>query len=129
VLVNPADATNTETTLQGVHEAAHAMGLQIQVHNASTGREIDTAFAALARAELRVHQRADRYLTIGKLKTNTSRPAAANAHERGACHVAEGDISESLGRVQIRLRIIAAWNLGPFRLLGYVAEGSDAADF
>jgi putative ABC transport system substrate-binding protein len=49
VLVNPADAKNTETTLQGVHEAAHAMGLQIQVHNASTGREIDTAFAALAR--------------------------------------------------------------------------------
>jgi putative ABC transport system substrate-binding protein len=49
VLVNPTDATNTETTLQGVHEAAHAMGLQIQVFNASTSREIDTAFAALAR--------------------------------------------------------------------------------
>jgi putative ABC transport system substrate-binding protein len=49
VLVNPADASNTETTLQGVHEAAHAIGLQIQVHNASTNREIDTAFAALAR--------------------------------------------------------------------------------
>ena len=49
VLVNPADASNTETTLQGVHEAAHAIGLQIQVHNASTSREIDTAFVALAR--------------------------------------------------------------------------------
>jgi putative tryptophan/tyrosine transport system substrate-binding protein len=49
VLVNPADATNTETTLQGVHEAAPAIGLQVQVHSASTSREIDTAFAALAR--------------------------------------------------------------------------------
>jgi putative ABC transport system substrate-binding protein len=49
VLVNPADATNTETTLQGVHEAARAIGLQVQVHNASTSREIDTAFAAFAR--------------------------------------------------------------------------------
>ena len=49
MLVNPADATNTETTLQGVHEAAQAIGLQIQVHNASTSREIDEAFATLAR--------------------------------------------------------------------------------
>jgi putative ABC transport system substrate-binding protein len=48
-LVNPADAMNTETNLQGVHKAARAIGLQVQVHNASTSREIDAAFAALAR--------------------------------------------------------------------------------
>jgi putative tryptophan/tyrosine transport system substrate-binding protein len=29
VLVNPADVTNTETTLRGAHEAARAIGLQI----------------------------------------------------------------------------------------------------
>jgi putative ABC transport system substrate-binding protein len=45
VLVNPADATNTETTLRAVQEAARAIGLQIDVLNASTSREIDTAFA------------------------------------------------------------------------------------
>jgi putative ABC transport system substrate-binding protein len=49
VLVNPADATNTATTLQGVQEAARAIGLQIHVLNASTNQEIDAAFATLER--------------------------------------------------------------------------------
>jgi putative tryptophan/tyrosine transport system substrate-binding protein len=49
VLVNPANATSTETTLRDVEPAARAMGLQIQVLNASTSREIDAAFATFAR--------------------------------------------------------------------------------
>ena len=49
VLVNPANATSAETTLRDVQEAARAIGLQIQVLNASTSREIDAAFATLAR--------------------------------------------------------------------------------
>jgi ABC-type uncharacterized transport system substrate-binding protein len=49
VLVNPAHATNTETTLRDVEPAAHAMGLQIQVPNASTSREIDAAFTTIVR--------------------------------------------------------------------------------
>jgi putative tryptophan/tyrosine transport system substrate-binding protein len=49
VLVNPANATTTETTLRDVAAPARAMGLQIQVLNASTSREINTAFATLAR--------------------------------------------------------------------------------
>jgi putative ABC transport system substrate-binding protein len=49
VLVNPADATNTEATLRDVQQAARAIGLQIQILNASTSREIDAAFATLAR--------------------------------------------------------------------------------
>jgi putative tryptophan/tyrosine transport system substrate-binding protein len=48
VLVNPADATNTETTLRGVQDAARAIGLQILVLKASTAREIDVAFASVA---------------------------------------------------------------------------------
>ena len=48
VLVNPTSST-TETTLRDVEPAARAMGLQIQVLHASTGREIDAAFATLAR--------------------------------------------------------------------------------
>jgi putative ABC transport system substrate-binding protein len=43
VLVNPVNAANTETTLREVKAAARAMGLQIQVLNASTTREIDTS--------------------------------------------------------------------------------------
>jgi putative tryptophan/tyrosine transport system substrate-binding protein len=47
VLVNPANATSTESTLKDVLTAARAIGLQIQVLNASTGSEINAAFAAL----------------------------------------------------------------------------------
>jgi putative tryptophan/tyrosine transport system substrate-binding protein len=49
VLVNPANASNTETTLREVKEAAPTMGLQIQILNAGTIGEIDAAFATLAR--------------------------------------------------------------------------------
>jgi ABC-type uncharacterized transport system substrate-binding protein len=44
VLVNPANAANTETTLRDVEPAARAIGLQIHVFNASTSREIDAVF-------------------------------------------------------------------------------------
>jgi putative tryptophan/tyrosine transport system substrate-binding protein len=47
VLVNPVHNPNTESTLRGVEPAARALGLQIQVLNASTIREIDAAFATL----------------------------------------------------------------------------------
>ena len=49
VLVNPANAASAETTLRDVESAARAMGLQIQVLNASTSREINAAFATFVR--------------------------------------------------------------------------------
>jgi putative ABC transport system substrate-binding protein len=49
VLVNPADAANTEPTLREVDAAARPAGLQIQVVRASSSREIEAAFAAIAR--------------------------------------------------------------------------------
>src|SRR5262245_35519098 len=49
VLVNPANATIAETTLRDIPEAARALGLQIQIVNASTNREIEAAFATLVR--------------------------------------------------------------------------------
>jgi putative ABC transport system substrate-binding protein len=48
LLVNPTGPT-AETTLRDVEPAARAMGLQIQVLNASTSHEIDSAFAILGR--------------------------------------------------------------------------------
>jgi putative tryptophan/tyrosine transport system substrate-binding protein len=53
VLINPANAANTEATLQEVREAVPSMGLQIQIFNAGTIAEIDAAFASLA------HERPD----------------------------------------------------------------------
>jgi putative ABC transport system substrate-binding protein len=52
VLVNPANAPTAEATLRDLPEAARAIGLQIQVLNASTSREIEAAFATLARDQV-----------------------------------------------------------------------------
>ena len=53
VLVDPTNALGTDATLRNVGAAARTMGLQIQVLNASTGLELDAAFATL------VSERAD----------------------------------------------------------------------
>src|SRR5262249_3275181 len=49
VLINPANAPIAEVMLRDTPAAARAIGLQIQVLNASTSREIDAAFATIAR--------------------------------------------------------------------------------
>jgi putative ABC transport system substrate-binding protein len=49
VLVNPANASSTKSTLLAVQEAAPSIGLQIQIVNASTIGEIDAAFASFER--------------------------------------------------------------------------------
>ena len=49
VLVNPANTANAQITLREVEAASRAMGLQLQIFNASTSREIDAAFAAFGR--------------------------------------------------------------------------------
>jgi putative tryptophan/tyrosine transport system substrate-binding protein len=49
VLVNPGNTGNTQTTLREVEAAGPALGFQMQIVNAGTSREIDTAFAVFAR--------------------------------------------------------------------------------
>jgi ABC-type uncharacterized transport system substrate-binding protein len=51
VLVNPINVSNTETTLKDIEPAARAIGIQLQIFNAGTAREINDAFAALARTQ------------------------------------------------------------------------------
>ena len=46
--VNPASTNTFEATLRDIEPAGRAMGLQIKLLRASTSREIDAAFAALA---------------------------------------------------------------------------------
>jgi ABC-type uncharacterized transport system substrate-binding protein len=46
-LVDPANARTTESTLKELEAAVRAMGMQMEVINASTSREIDAAFATL----------------------------------------------------------------------------------
>jgi len=49
VLLNPANASSTESQTRIVQEAATTVGLQIQILNAKTIGEIDAAFATLER--------------------------------------------------------------------------------
>ena len=49
VLVNPANASSAEATRRDIPEAARAIGLQTQVLNASTSREIEAAFVTIVR--------------------------------------------------------------------------------
>jgi putative tryptophan/tyrosine transport system substrate-binding protein len=49
VLVSPSNAVTAESTVRDTAAGARAMGLQVQVLNADTSREIDAAFARLAR--------------------------------------------------------------------------------
>jgi ABC-type uncharacterized transport system substrate-binding protein len=49
VLVNPDSAATTEATLRAMEPAARAIGMQIQILNANTTREIDAAFDSIDR--------------------------------------------------------------------------------
>ena len=48
-IVNPANSSNAASTLKDLEPAGRALGLQVQIHNASTSRELDAAFATMAR--------------------------------------------------------------------------------
>src|SRR5215831_2846200 len=78
VLVNPANAMNSETTLRDAQAAARAIGLQIQVLNASGSREINAAFATLA------HERPDALFVGGEGFFNSRRSQLVNLASRHA---------------------------------------------
>jgi putative tryptophan/tyrosine transport system substrate-binding protein len=78
VLVNPADATNSEGALREVNVAARAMGLQTQVLNAGTSGEINAAFATFAR------ERPDALFVGGDAFFNSRRVQLANLASRHA---------------------------------------------
>jgi putative ABC transport system substrate-binding protein len=78
VLINPANASTAEATLRDMPEAARAVGLQIVVVNASTGREIEAAFATLVR------ERADALFVGADAFFNSRRVQLANMAARHA---------------------------------------------
>ena len=50
VFVNPANPARAESLVREAESTGRAMGLHIQIFNTGTGREINAAFATLARA-------------------------------------------------------------------------------
>jgi putative tryptophan/tyrosine transport system substrate-binding protein len=85
VLINPANAQNAENTLREVQKVARAIGLQIQVLNASTSSEIDAAFATLAR------ERPDALFVAGESFFMSRRVQFATLTARDRIPAAHGD--------------------------------------
>ena len=77
VLVNPANAANTESTVREVEAAARAMPLQVEIFKASTSGEIHAAFERLAR------ERPDALFVGGDPFFNTRRQLATLAARHG----------------------------------------------
>jgi ABC transporter substrate binding protein len=123
VLVNPANAAFAETTLKDAEPAARAMGLQIQVLNASTSGEIDAAFATLVR------QRPDA-LFVGNDPFFTSRRvqlATAAAHHSILATFGSREIAEAGGLMSYGSNIADAWHqLGAY--VGRVLKGAKPAE-
>ena len=123
VLVNPSNIASGERTEKEVEAAARAMGLQIQVLNASTGREIDTAFAALVR------ERADALFVGPDGFFNGRRVQLATMAARHAVPTtsATREIAEVGGLMSYGPNIADAWRqLGVYT--GRILKGAKPAD-
>ena len=123
VLANPANAAHTETTLTDVEVAARAIGLQIQIVNASTSREIDAAFAALVR------DRVEALFVFPDVFFTTRRVQLANlaSHHSIPVAYAQRDYAEAGG-----LMSYGSNNEDPFRQVGIytgrILKGAKPAD-
>src|SRR5262245_3742730 len=123
VLVNPANARNTESTLRDVEQAARAMGLQIQVVGASTSREIDEAFATFVR------ERPDALVVGGDPVFNARRiqlAMVAGRHEIPAIY-SEGENADAGGLMSYGSSITDAYRqIGVYA--GRILKGAKPAD-
>jgi putative ABC transport system substrate-binding protein len=123
VLVNPANVTNTETTLRDLEPAARAIGLQIQVHNAGNSREVDAAFATFVR------ERPDAVFLSQDVFFNSRRVQLANLAARHAMPMTSGsrDITEVGGLMSYGSNITDAHRrIGVYT--GRILKGSRPAD-
>jgi putative tryptophan/tyrosine transport system substrate-binding protein len=123
VLVNPAFAPDTETTLRDVQSAARAMGLQIQVLNASTSREIDAAFATFA------HERPDAVFVGIDVFFNGRRAQLVNLASRHAVPAtfANRDFAEIGGLMSYGSNIVDSWRQAGV-YTGRILKGAKPAD-
>jgi putative ABC transport system substrate-binding protein len=123
VLVNPTNATDTETTLRDVAAAARAIGLQIQLLNASTSREIEAAFAAL------VHERADALFVgpDGFFNSRRVQLATMAARHMVPATYAGRDYAEAGGLMSYGANVTDAWRqVGVYS--GRILKGAKPAD-
>jgi len=123
VLVNPTDAATTEATLRDLEPAARAMGLQIQVLNASTSREINTAFATFVR------ERPDALFVNSDPFLNSRRVQLVNLASRHAVPAtyAVREVAEAGGLMSYGTSLTDAWRqLGVYT--GRILKGATPSD-
>jgi putative ABC transport system substrate-binding protein len=122
VLVNPTTPT-AENTVRDAELAARAIGLKIQVLNATTSREINAAFASLVR------ERADALFVGQDGFFNIRRHQLANMAARHAVPMASGsrDIAEVGGLMSYGTNITDAYRqVGVYA--GRILKGAKPAD-
>jgi putative ABC transport system substrate-binding protein len=115
-------AANAETTVRDVEAAARALGLQIQVFNVSTIREIDAAFATFAR------ERPDALFVPGDPLLSGRRvqlAQLASLHRLPATYALR-DYAEAGGLMSYGPSITDAFRLGVYA--GRILKGAKPAD-
>jgi putative ABC transport system substrate-binding protein len=123
VLVNPANASTAEATLREVPEAARAIGLQIQVLQASTSGEIESAFTSLA------NERADALFVAGDAYFVSRRVQFATlaAHYRIPAAYASRDSVEAGGLMSYGTDTLEMYRqVGIY--IGQILKGAKPAD-
>jgi putative tryptophan/tyrosine transport system substrate-binding protein len=122
VLVNPAGPL-TEATLRDVEPAARGMGLQINVLNASTSREIDAAFATF------VDRRPDALFVAADIVFTSRRVQLANLAARYGIPMtcSTREISEAGGLMSYGSNVVDAnFQVGAY--VGRILKGARPAD-
>jgi putative tryptophan/tyrosine transport system substrate-binding protein len=123
LLVNPAFPANAETTLREVEAAARAIGLQIQVFNASTSREIDAAFETFER------ERPDAFFVSSDTFFTSRRVQLVNLSARHAIPAgfANRESTEIGGLMSYGTNILDAWRQSG-GYTGRILKGEKPAD-
>jgi ABC-type uncharacterized transport system substrate-binding protein len=123
VLVNPANAAGTERTLRGAEPAAQAMNLQLRFIEASSSREINAAFEAMAR------ERPDALFVAGDPFFASRRVQLANLASRHAIPTTFGlrDYAEAGGLMSYGADIADAFRqIGVYA--GRILKGAKPSD-
>jgi putative tryptophan/tyrosine transport system substrate-binding protein len=123
VLVDPANTVNVEATLKEVGLAARGIGLQVQILNASTIREINAAFATF------VHERPDALLVGIDPFFNSRRTQLVHLATRYAIPASypARDFAEAGGLMSYGANIADAWRqVGSYA--GRILKGVKPAD-
>ena len=122
MLINPT-APNADRILRDVEPAARAIGLQIQVLNASTSHEIDAAFATFVR------ERPDALFVVPDAFFASRRVQLANLASRHAIPAAYAtrEITEAGGLMSYGSNVLDAWRQAGI-YTGRILKGAKPAD-